>query len=126
MPSPYSVDLRKRVMKHFKSHGSASLTSKVFSISRSIIYDWKKLKKDTGSIKAKEGYQKGYGHKVELKEFKKLVESNSGLTLEGLVKKSGIKMSLMTCSRSINKLNITRKKRLMDSKNEMKKKEKHS
>lgn len=126
MPAPYSVDLRKRVMEHLKRHGTPTLTSKVFNICRSIIYDWKKLKQKTGSIKAKEGYQKGYGHKVELKTFKKVIESNSGLTLTGLVKKSGIEMSIMTCSRALKKMNVTRKKRPLVLKNETKKKDKFS
>lgn len=123
MPAPYSPDLRKRVMKHFERYGSATLTSQVFNISRSIIYDWKKLKKESGDIKPKDGYQKGYGHKIDdLKKFKKIVEENSGLTLAAIVKKYGIEMSLMTCSRALKKLNMTRKKRPMGLKNGTKKK----
>ena len=124
MPSPYSLDLRKRIMAHYEQHRSPKLTSEVFNISISIIYDWKRLKEATGDIKAKEGYQKGYGHKIEPEKFKKIVELNPGLTLEALVKKSGVKMSIMTCSRGLKKLNITRKKRPMDLKNETKKKDK--
>ena len=125
MPSPYSTDLRKRVMGHYEYHGSATLTSRVFSISRSVIYDWKKHKDSTGSLKAKEGYQAGYNHKIKnVEAFKRCVEENSGLTLQELIKKSGIEMSLMTCSRQLKKLAITRKKRLTDSKNVMKLSEK--
>lgn len=126
MPSPYSIDLRKRAMAHYESHGSATMTSKLFNIARSVIYDWKELKQKTGDVKAKEGYQKGYGHKVSLEKFKEIVELNEGLTLKGLVKKSNISMSIMTCSRALRKLNITRKKRPLVSKSEMKKRGKHS
>lgn len=121
MPSPYSCDLRKRVVEHYEAQGSLTLTSKLFSISRSTIYDWLKLKEASGSLKAKAGYQKGHSHKVkDLEKFKQCIEKNAGLTLEGIIQKSNIKMSLMTCSRSIKKLNITRKKRLTDIKSEMK------
>jgi transposase len=127
MPSPYSYDLRKRVMKHYERYGSATLTSEVFNISRSIIYDWKDLKQKTGDLKAKEGYQNGHGHKIgNLKQFEQCVKQNSGLTLEGIIKKSGIDMSTMTCSRAMKKLDITRKKRPMDSKNVTKKKDNYS
>ena len=71
MPAPYSADLRKKVMEHLEQHGSPTLTSKTFNIHRSIIYNWKKLKKETGTVKAKEGYQKGHNHKIkDLEKFK--------------------------------------------------------
>jgi len=126
MPSPYSNDLRKRVMDHYERHGSATLSSRVFSISRSVIYDWKKLKASTGSLKAKEGYQAGYNHKIQnTEEFRQCVEKNSGLTLRELIKKSGIEMSLNTCSRQLKKAGYyKKKKRLTDSKNVMKLSEK--
>lgn len=127
MPSPYSYDLRKRVVKHYEQHQSATLTSQVFNISRSIIYDWKKLKDETGDVKPKENYQRGHGHKIkDLEQFKEIVKANAGLTLEKIVQRSGIEMSLMTCSRALKKLSITRKKRPMDLKSEMKKKGRHS
>ena len=127
MPSPHSYDLRKRVIAHFEKHGSATLTSETFNISRSIIYDWKKRKEATGDIKAKKGYQKGYGHKIQdLNELKKQVEANPGLTLAQVIKKMGIKMSVMTCSRGLKKLNMTRKKRPLAIKSKTKKNDKHS
>jgi|WetSurMetagenome_2_1015567.scaffolds.fasta_scaffold1225633_1 transposase len=127
MPSPHSYDLRKRAMAHFEKYGSSTLTSKTFNISRSILYDWKKRKEETGDIRAKEGYQNGYGHKiVDLKKFQQQVENEPGLTLSGIVRKSGIKMSEMTCSRALKKINITRKKRPLGIKSKVKKSGKHS
>jgi transposase len=126
MPVPYSNDLRKRVMKHYELHGCATLTSQVFNISRGIIYHWKKLKDETGDIKPRENYQRGHGHKiVDLDKFEEMVKANSGLTLEKLTEKSGIEMSIMTCSRALKKLNITRKKRPTALKSAMKKKGRH-
>ncbi len=123
MPSPYSYDLRKRVINHYEAHGSATLTSKLFNISRSIIYDWQRLKQATGDVKDKEGYQNGHSHKIQnLERFKACIGENTDLTLEQMVKKSGIDMSVMTCSRALKKLNMTRKKRPMDTKSVVKKK----
>lgn len=123
MPVPYSYDRRKRVIKHYELHSGATLTSQVFHISRSIIYDWKKLKDETGDVKPKANYQRGHGHKIEnIDKFRELVKANSGLTLEKMAEKSGINMSIMTCSRALKKLNSTRKKRPMGLKNERKKK----
>jgi transposase len=111
MPSPYSKDLRQRVMAHYERHGSATLTSQVFNISRSIIYDWKKLKQDTGDIQAKTGYQHGHSHKItDLAAFKARIGDSTGLTLKQMIQQSGIAMSQMTCSRTLKRLGMTRKK----------------
>lgn len=111
MAAPYSLDLRKRVLSHLAQHGSPTLTSQTFSISRSIIYDWKRLQATTGSLAPKSNYQQGHSHKVKnLERLANIVKENPGLTLRGIVKKSGITMSLMTCSRALSKLAITRKK----------------
>jgi transposase len=126
MPVPYSYDLRQRVMQHYELHGCATLTIQVFNISRGIIYHWKKLKDETGDIKPKENYQRGHGHKiVDFDKFKEIVKTHSGLTLEKLTEKSGIEMSIMTCSRALKKLNITRKKRPTDLKSAMRKKDRY-
>ncbi|EER22173.1 IS630 transposase-related protein [Rickettsia endosymbiont of Ixodes scapularis] len=44
MPSPYSYDLRKRVIQYIESGKRIIEASQVFNISRKVIYDWKKLK----------------------------------------------------------------------------------
>ncbi|WP_425362710.1 IS630 transposase-related protein [Candidatus Tisiphia endosymbiont of Hybos culiciformis] len=82
MASPYSYDLRSRVIEHYEKYKKVALTCETFKISRSIIYDWIRLKKQTGDIKSKEGYQKGYGHKIpDLSELRHLVEKGNSLTL---------------------------------------------
>jgi transposase len=126
MPAPYSYDLRQRVIAHYETQGCATHTSKVFRISRCIIYDWLQRKKESGDVKANTNYQRGHSHKiVDMAKFKECVEANSGATLSELVEKSGIDMSLMTCSRALNKLGITRKKRLIGIKNKTKRNAKY-
>jgi transposase len=91
------------------------------------IYGWIERKKETGDVKAKIGYQKGYGNKVkDLNKFCEFVKENNGATLSDMVRKSGIKMSIMTCSRILRKINITRKKRHLDTKKGMRTCEKNS
>jgi transposase len=126
MPAAHSYDLRIRAMAHYERHGSATLTSETFKISRSIIYDWKKRKSLTGDIRAKGGYQKGYGHKISnLDDLKQVVEQAPGLTLKKIIQKSGIQMSVMTCCRALKRLNFTRKKRPTIIRSKMTAKGKH-
>ena len=88
MPSPFSYDLRRRVIGHYETLGPVTLTSKVFSISRSTIYDWLKLKESSGSLKVKAGYQNGYSHKTkDLEKFKSCVEKIRVLPSNQLSKK---------------------------------------
>ena len=59
MPSPYSCDLRCRVMEYYDQYKNIDLTYKTFKISRSIVYDWIKLKKETGDIKPRVNHHIG-------------------------------------------------------------------
>ncbi len=45
MPSPYSYDLRCRVIAHYEKYKNIDETIKIFSVSRSNIYRWTKLKR---------------------------------------------------------------------------------
>ncbi|WP_371222247.1 hypothetical protein [Orientia tsutsugamushi] len=49
----------------------------LIQVGKVIIYDWKKIQKETGDIKAKSGYQKGNSHRItNLITFKKLLQNN--------------------------------------------------
>ncbi|WP_341747473.1 MULTISPECIES: IS630 transposase-related protein [unclassified Candidatus Tisiphia] len=125
MPLPYSYDLRSRVIEHYEKHKKIAFTCETFKISRSMLYVWIRLKKQTGDIKAKEGYQKGYGHKIpDLLAFGNLIKEDNSLTLTEIAKKLDNTVSIMTISRALKKLNITRKKRHMRIKKEMKESDK--
>ncbi|WP_367364002.1 IS630 family transposase [Candidatus Tisiphia endosymbiont of Nedyus quadrimaculatus] len=111
MPSPYSYDLRSRVIEHYEKHKKIAFTCETFKISRSMLYVWIRLKKQTGDIKAKEGYQKGYGHKIpDLLAFGNLIKEDNSLTLTEIAKKLDNTVSIMTISRALKKLNISKKK----------------
>ena len=47
----YSVDLRKKVMEHLDSGNSIRKTSKIFGVGTTTIKEWKKLRKETSSLK---------------------------------------------------------------------------
>ena len=49
--SPYSIDLREKVIAHLASGTSKKATSKLFGICESIIYDWQRLASETGSLR---------------------------------------------------------------------------
>ncbi|WP_375318796.1 IS630 family transposase [Candidatus Tisiphia endosymbiont of Oplodontha viridula] len=111
MASPYSYDLRSRVIEHYEKYKKIALTCETFKISRTIIYDWIRLKEQTGDIKAKEGYQKGYGHKIpDLAAFGNVIKEDNSLTLTEIAKKLDNTVSIMTISRALKKLNISKKK----------------
>ncbi|OZG32152.1 transposase [Rickettsia endosymbiont of Culicoides newsteadi] len=127
MATAYSYDLRSRVIEHYEKYKKIALTCETFKISRSIIYDWIRLKKETGDIKAKEGYQKGYGHKIpDILAFRRLVEEGSSLTLTEIARELDNVVSIMTISRALKKLNITQKKRHILIKKETKESDKIS
>ncbi len=127
MASPYSYDLRSRVIEHYEKYKKIALTCETFKISRTIIYDWIRLKEQTGDIKAKEGYQKGYGHKIpDLVAFGNVIKEDNSLTLTEIAKKLDNTVSIMTISRALKKLNITRKKKPMFIKRKAKKSDKIS
>jgi len=46
----YSLDLRKKVLRFIEAGGSKSSACRVFAISCSTIYNWLKLKEESGSL----------------------------------------------------------------------------
>jgi transposase len=50
----------------------------IFKICRDTVYKWKKIKENTGDIKAKSGYQNGYSRKLikDKTEFLKFMKIN--------------------------------------------------
>lgn len=102
--------------------------AKVFNISRKVINNWRKLRKDTGSFEPKTGYQKGNSHKIkDLNQFEKFVEENKNLNAPQMAVKWTIRTGIETAhdaiTRGLKKINITYKKKLSTSKKPMLKNE---
>jgi transposase len=64
MASPYSYDLRAKVLQAIDGGMTKSQGSRVFSISRNTINLWLKRREETGDYKAKDKHQKGYQPKI--------------------------------------------------------------
>jgi transposase len=87
MPAPYSNDLRKRVIESYESKklSTKEIVSN-FNISLKTLYRWLQLKKKTGNINPKQGYQKGHSHAIkDLKKFEELVNNSAFSTVQDIV-----------------------------------------
>jgi len=111
MPAPYSYDLRAKVLKYLEAGNKLKDTSKLFNISSKTIIEWKKLKKETGDVKAKEGYRTGHRRIItETEKFKKFVEENAGKSTVELARLWPQQVCGVTISRLLNKLGYSYKK----------------
>lgn len=110
MPSPYSNDLRARVLEALNSGMTMTAISKVFSVARKTIYNWQQRMEEVGTLEPKEGYQKGHSHKIKDEiEFEKFVKANSSKTSKEMAKKWG-NISSSTVRRTLKKLGYSNKK----------------
>jgi transposase len=90
---------------------------KVFKVSRRVIYEWLDLRKTTGSLAPKTGYQKGHSHKItDWEKFKAFAnenrQSNSPQMIIAWEKLTGVKVSESVMLRGLKKINFTAKKKL--------------
>ena len=114
----FSVDLRKSVMKAIDDGMRPTEAEKVFNVCRSVIYDWKKLRKKTNSLIPKTNYQRGHSHKItDWKKFETFVEKHKCCTCAQMrvewEKLTGISMSESPMLRGLNKIGYTSKKKLL-------------
>ncbi|WP_341791367.1 helix-turn-helix domain-containing protein [Rickettsia endosymbiont of Gonocerus acuteangulatus] len=116
MAKAYSYDLRIRVIKSLTDGKTIKETSEIYSISRKTIIEWKKLKKQTGDVKAKSGYHTGYRRIIrDIEGFKKFIELNFDKTTMELANNWSQKVSASTISRLLNKLGYSYKKNFSSS-----------
>ena len=77
MAAAYSYDLRVKVIKFLEDKGTIKAAAELFNINRKTVIAWRKIKKVTGDVKAKTGYQ--VGHRLIIKDtarFIRLVEEH--------------------------------------------------
>ncbi len=111
MPSPYSYDLRQKVIKAIDGGMSKTQVSSIFKISRNTINTWLHRRRETGDIKAKTGYQKGYNPKIpDLEQFRKFAQINGSKTQKEMADEWPDKVSDRTISKALKKIGYTRKK----------------
>jgi transposase len=112
MPSPYSVDLRKRAIDAYLNSQKTTLEkiAKQFQIGEKTLRNWLRLHEKTGSLEAKRGYQKGHSHVIsDDEEFKKFILENDFSTREEIVQKLG-RGSVSSIGRALKKIKFVKKK----------------
>jgi transposase len=121
-----SFDLRRRVLEAIDDGMDVSAAAATFNVGRRTIYDWFKLREETGDFKRKSGYQKGHSHKIkDLKMFKVFVEKNKYLTQEEMARKWGEENNIMISDsaifRALKKIGYTSKKNIFLSRSKARK-----
>jgi transposase len=111
MPSPYSYDLRIRVIAAVEQGMEVKEASRIFGLHRDTITAWLVRKEATGDVQATVGYQRGHSHKIpDPEQFKAFVQEQGEATLEELAQAwGGVKR--MTIWRQLRKVGYTHKKR---------------
>ena len=109
----YSIDLRERVVRFVEDGGSKYAASRQFSVCLYTIYKWIKKKQETGRLEdepAKRGWKK-----IPPKELERCIEEHPEYKLAEYASYFGARAS--SISYAMKKLKITRKKRLIYTKN---------
>jgi transposase len=135
MPKPYSYDLRQKVMQAIELGGMSQLqASTTFQISRSTINIWCQRKVLTGDYQAKPNLPPGNGHKItDWEKFKEFAKVNGDKTQVEMAKlwigeisdREARHQGGRTISKALKKVGLTRKKKLMDTEKDLKKKDKN-
>lgn len=97
-----------------------------FQISRSTINIWCQRKVLTGDCQAKPNLPPGNGHKItDWEKFKEFAKVNGDKTQVEMAKLWIGEISDRTISRALKKIGLTRKKKLMDTEKDLKRKDKN-
>lgn len=113
MPTPYSNDLRAKVLQAIDEGMTKSQASRVFKLSRNTINLWLKRREETGNCQAKVGYQKGYRSKIaDLEQFKEFARQHGRNTQAEMAQAWSEDISARTIGKGLKKIGFTRKKNL--------------
>lgn len=117
--SPYSIDLRKKVIEYIKKGNCQKSASKIFGIHKNTINRWSVRYKTEGTIEPK--IRLGLKSKVNKKELEEFVKNNPNTTLA----KAGIKFGITAwqVGRILRKLGFSYKKKPLAMWKQAKKKE---
>lgn len=112
----FSLDLRERVIASVDEDMHIDEAVKTFKVSRRVIYEWLELRKETGGLKRKTGYQKGHSHKItDLEKFKAFANSHKHSSSPQMIIKweqlTGVKVCESVMLRMLKKIGFTSKKK---------------
>ncbi len=120
MPSPYSEDLRQKAIAAVKRGERKKDVSEMFNISRNTLDLWLKREEQTGDCRAITNYQQGCKHKItDWQRFREFVRQHGGKTQAQMAKRWGDNVTQQNISDAMQKIGVSRKKRLMGIENEM-------
>ena len=120
MPAPYSDDLRRKVIAAVKRGERKTDVSKMFHISRNRLDLWLKREQETGDCRAMTNYQQGCRHKItDWERFRAFVQQHGGKTQAQMASLWGGGVSQQNISDAMQKIGVSRKKRLMGIENGM-------
>ena len=118
MVAPYSEDMRRKAIAAVKRGEGKTDVSKMFCISRNTLNLWLKREAETGNCRAITNYQQGCRHKItDWERFRIFVEQHGGKTQAKLAALWGEGVTQQNISAALQKLGVSRKKRLTDIKN---------
>ena len=121
MPSPYSEDLRQKAIAAVKRGERKKDVTQMFKISRNTLDLWLKREKQTGECRAITNYQQGCRHKItDWQRFGEFVRQHGGKTQAQIAKLWGNNVTQQNISDAMQKLGVSRKKKLTGIENEMK------
>lgn len=117
--SPYSLDLRKRVINHIKSGNSQVSTAKVFALNVSTVNRWYSRYRSEGNYAPR--VRPGAKRKVDVEVLKRHISLNPDAKLKDLAKKFGV--SIWGIYYWLKKLGFSYKKKPFPMWKQVKKKE---
>ena len=114
---PLSIDLRERVIAAIDSGMRKVDAVKIFKVSRRVIYFWLDLRKNTNSLAAKSGYQKGHSHGItDWDKFRKFINNHKHLSIKRMTiewqKLFNETITERVIGRGLKKINYTSKKNI--------------
>jgi transposase len=120
IPAAYSYDLRKRVMEEVDLGVKVSVVASQFHVGKTTIYEWQQRRQETGDFRSKKLGSSGYGYKItDWDAFKVFAQEHGHKTQAEMAEAWEGVISRQTIHKALKKINFTRKKRPMGTKNEM-------
>ena len=116
MAAAYSYDLRVKVIRFLENKGTIKAAAELFNINRLTVIAWKEIKKATGDVLAKTGYQTG--HRLIIKDtarFIRVVEANKDKSSRELAKLWHEPVGADSVLRLLKKLGYSYKKNFYSS-----------
>ena len=103
----YSIDYRKRAIEYMDEGHTEKELRTTFKIDPSTVRDWRKLLKETGTLKPQ--YRETRKRKIDSKKLEQALEKKPDATLPELAKQ--FNCTKQAIDAALKRLKITRKKR---------------